>query len=100
MRRLPITLTLTAVTALTLGTAAIASPGETDAGDCPMADDAAMVAMHADADAMLEMHDHMMAMHPEMVAHLDEAGLDAQQMREWMAEGLDHADEHHDRHHQ
>ena len=57
MRRLPITLVLTALTGLALGTAAIAAPDGIGIGDCPMADDLAMAAMHADADARLAMHE-------------------------------------------
>ncbi len=94
MRRLPITLVLTALTGLALGTAAIAAPDGIGIGDCPMADDLAMAAMHADADARLAMHDHMMTMHPEMADHLEESGLDPDRMRDWMAEGLDHDEMH------
>jgi hypothetical protein len=84
MRRLPLTLSLTALTALTLATAAIAAPAGVRDSDCPMADDPSMAAMHADPDAMLDMHDHMTTMHPQMTAHLGDAGA---------------MDDLHDRHH-
>jgi hypothetical protein len=48
MRRLPLTFTLTVLTALTLATGAIAAPEGPATADCPMADDPAMTAMHAD----------------------------------------------------
>lgn len=94
MRRLPATLSLTAIAALTLTTAAIAAPPGTGADDCPMSDAAAMAAMHADPDAMMVMHGHMLATHPEMAAHLDGTDIDADQMRDWMAAGLDHEEMH------
>jgi hypothetical protein len=94
MRRLPLTFALTVLTALALATGAIAAPEGSATTDCPMADDPAMTAMHADPDAMLAMHARMMAMHPQMAGHLADVGLEPRRMREWMAEGLGHEEMH------
>lgn len=91
MRRLPLTLGLAATTALALTATAVAAPADpADPADGLMAEDPTMAAMHADPEAMLAMHDHIMAMRPDMPTHLDDAGVDPDQMRDWIAAGIDH----------